>query len=177
MTLLLTFTPAATLPGPWEHHHLINKGLPPEPLTRHNQFCTYWSGTCTVSVMLLEEDTNPPLQMIPMLHICSIFQPRSMDWNISTANRWSPEEKHWWLCRSLDFSSSTNMRLTLLAFSDISWQPLNGLLWNLLHIFMVPSGWTQTGLRWSSDISSSTTSKSKHLWFPDDVSWGLWSEL
>lgn len=43
MTLLLTFTPAAALPGPREHNHLINKGLPPELLTRHNQFSTNWA--------------------------------------------------------------------------------------------------------------------------------------
>lgn len=196
MTLLVTFTPAATLPGPWEHHHLINKGLPPEPLTRHNQFSTYWAGTCMVSVMLLEEDTNPPLQIIPMLHICSIFQPCSMDSDfflfslteISQQLLDGPQRRN-----TDDFADS----LTFLLAPTWGW--LSGLsvtyldnywmdCYEICYIYsrcpqaeprpdfgdpltfpLAPPASQNNYIYWTQNVV--------HSWFPDDVSWGLWSKL
>ena len=44
---------------------------------------------------------------------------------------WSSQDEPYWLWWSSDFYSSATIRLTFVIQSEISWQVLDGLLWNL----------------------------------------------
>ncbi len=55
--------------------------------------------------------------------------------------------RHSWFA---DFSSSTNMRFTFVVFSEIFAQPLlDGLAWNVVHVFMFLSGWIVISWTWT----------------------------
>lgn len=50
--------------------------------------------------------------------------------------------------QSMNLSSSTTSRWTFLAFSEMSSQILDGLLWNSVQIYMIPRRWILQQLTW-----------------------------
>lgn len=75
-------------------------------------------------------------------HLSVLILDERVQYLVKILYAWFPDEASSWPWWPPDFSTCATMRLTFLVFSEMSHEPLGGLIWNLVETIMSPSGWT-----------------------------------